>query len=198
MRLALSSYLLYPCVLIVSGCGGPSQDDQALSAVREGKLSQLRNPSALVVKQLLHDSEVAGKLSDVWLIHLDLSAPEWSHLADLSKLAGLQSVHFFFTQNTDNLLEKLAENSTLQSLDFSDTDLTDAGLANVARLSTLQELKIEFTKKRITLEGLKKLKPLQIKEFHLASDTPIKSSRLRAIFPSCEITTDFIPSESFE
>ena len=119
-------------------------------------------------------------------------------MADLSKLEGLTGLHFFQTQNTDNFVEQLTGNSNLRSLEFSDTDLTDAGLAHVARLSDLTDLKIEYSKRRITMAGLKKLERLRVKTFRLASDTRHTSSQLRSIFPDCKITTEVLPTEFFE
>jgi hypothetical protein len=180
--------------LLVVGCGGRSQDDQVLTVIREGRGDKLNNPSKKVVRGLLRDPAAAANVSYVWLTHIDLADPDWSHLQELSKLEGLRGFSLFSTQHTDAFVETIPAREQLKLLAFYETDLSDVGLSSLAQTSQLDELRIDFAGGGISTTGLSKLVAIPgLKKVHLVSDNKLDAKKLKSLFPNSEIITEYVP-----
>ena len=181
----------------LTGCS-QSQDSKVLNLVAKGKLPQIRNPSANVIRKLVADPDNA-KVSDVWLIQIDLADPEWAHLQELSQLNQIAGIHFASTKNTDEFVASLPAGDKITTLEFYETDLSDAGLAEVVKLKQLEELRLEFPGRQISTSDLSKLESLQaLKKLHLSSDLSLNDSRFSTMLPECEVITEHVSAKLWE
>ena len=187
--------ILWVVSLFVAGCGGHSQDDQVFTVIREGRGNKLNNPLGKLVRLLLRDPATTANVSHVWLMHVDLADPGWSHLQELSQLGGLTGFSFSGIQNTDAFVETIPAREQLKVLAFYETDLSDVGLSSVAQASQLTELWVDFAGGGISPAGLSKLTAIRgLKKLHLVSDNKLDGAKLKSLFPRSEVITEYVPS----
>ena len=185
--------------LLVCGCRDSARDEAVLALLQQGSMNKLRNPSEKLVRAILRDRAAAAEVSEVWLTHIDLTDPAWSHLSELSQLEGLVAMHLFSTQNTDSFVETIPAQDQLKQLAFYETDLTATGLGSVAKMSQLEQLRIESPKRRIPASALSQLTTLKaLKQLHLASDAKLNAGSLESLFRGCQVTVEHVPGSLWE
>ncbi|MEM8946548.1 MAG: hypothetical protein AAGD11_15350 [Planctomycetota bacterium] len=89
--------------------------DEQVSKIRSGASCGLQNPFPSMLEEISKDTEVVKNLTILVISSEDVSSPDFSHLADFSKI---NVVSLYETRGTDALLDWLSECEDLTEISF--------------------------------------------------------------------------------
>lgn len=112
-------------------------------------------------------------------------------LATIARLPLLEDLSMQGNNVTDDGLAVLAGNPRLKELWIGglregDSPITNAGVLHLAKLPALQELDLQHT--QVTLEGLKQLQGLPLKDLYLSGSQADDQKAAQAMFPNCQVS----------
>ena len=130
------------------------------------------------------------------ILHIGASQIGDRGLATIARLPRLEELSMQRNNFTDAGLEVLAGNPRLKSLWIGGlgdrpSRITNAGVVQLARLPALEELDLQHT--QVTLEGLKPLGDLPLKDLYLNGSSADDQQAAQAMFPSCKISAKNAP-----
>jgi len=117
-------------------------------------------------------------------------------LATIARLPRLEDLSMQCNNFTDAGLSALAGNPRLKDLWIGGlrertSAITNAGVVHLAKLPALEELDLQHT--HVTLEGLKPLQDLPLKNLYLNGSPADDQKAAQAMFPNCKISAKVLP-----
>lgn len=117
-------------------------------------------------------------------------------LATIARLPRLEDLSMQCNNFTDAGLAALAGNPRIKDLWVGGlreraSAITNAGVVHLSKLPALEELDLQHT--QVTLEGLKPLQGLPLKNLYLSGSTADDQKAAQAMFPGCQISAKVLP-----